>query len=246
MKRGGRDSPGACARTCGAGRPSDLTVPPRQLNFRRFGESPAMARLPQWLLACVFTGLATPALAATEPLPIGDSGAYVRHLAELINDYRAHSGLGPLELAADLSALASEHAMQMVAHRRLSHDGFRDRFDRTQARICVEERRTELPARRGPARRVARVSGSSPEPAGAQVGSHGHRTAPSVRRVLRLQLNSSAARPAHAARAVCCRALIDAAPRSAGFDTSISASSAVVTARSSRFEGRAALTRTNR
>lgn len=97
-----------------------------------------MARLPQWLLACVFTGLATPALAATEPLPIGDSGAYVRHLAELINDYRAHSGLGPLELAADLSALASEHAMQMVAHRRLSHDGFRDRFDRTQARICVE------------------------------------------------------------------------------------------------------------
>jgi|WetSurMetagenome_2_1015567.scaffolds.fasta_scaffold557425_1 uncharacterized protein YkwD len=97
-----------------------------------------MARARQWLLACVFTGLAVHAHAASEAPALGENSAYVRHLAALINDYRARNGLGPLELAADLSALASEHAGQMVAHHRLSHDGFRDRFDRTQARICVE------------------------------------------------------------------------------------------------------------
>lgn len=97
-----------------------------------------LARLRRWLLACALTGIAAPALAVTEPLPVGESSPYVRHLAALINDYRARNGLGPLELAPELNSLASEHTMQMVANRRLSHDGFRDRFDRTQARICVE------------------------------------------------------------------------------------------------------------
>jgi uncharacterized protein YkwD len=63
---------------------------------------------------------------------------YARRLAELINDYRANRGLGPLELVPELSALASEHSTQMAEHRRLSHDGFRSRFDRTRARVCVE------------------------------------------------------------------------------------------------------------
>ncbi len=65
-------------------------------------------------------------------------GAYARHLALLINDYRARKGLGPLELVPDLSAIASEHSTQMAQYGRLSHDGFFDRFDRTSARICVE------------------------------------------------------------------------------------------------------------
>jgi uncharacterized protein YkwD len=79
-----------------------------------------------------------PSHAPAEPTSAWQASPYVRHLAQLINDYRANKGLGPLELVADLSDLASEHASQMSALRRLSHDGFRDRFDRTRARICVE------------------------------------------------------------------------------------------------------------
>jgi len=66
------------------------------------------------------------------------AGAYAQHLARLINEYRSDRGLSPLQLASDLTALASEHALQMAEQRRLSHDGFRDRFDRTRARVCVE------------------------------------------------------------------------------------------------------------
>ncbi len=63
---------------------------------------------------------------------------YTRHMAQLINDYRARNGLAPLVLVTDLSALAAEHSSQMAEQRRLSHDGFRGRFDRTSARVCVE------------------------------------------------------------------------------------------------------------
>ena len=66
------------------------------------------------------------------------ASAYAQHLARLINEYRSNKGLSPLELVSDLTGLASEHALQMAEERRLSHDGFRDRFDRTRARICVE------------------------------------------------------------------------------------------------------------
>ena len=67
-----------------------------------------------------------------------DLSPYVRQLAALINEYRATRGLAPLELAPDLSALASEHSLQMAEQRHLSHEGFRNRFDRTRARLCVE------------------------------------------------------------------------------------------------------------
>ncbi len=63
---------------------------------------------------------------------------YVRHLGELINQYRARNGLPPLELVPDLSMIASEHSTEMAQEHRLSHDGFRGRFARTDARICVE------------------------------------------------------------------------------------------------------------
>lgn len=71
---------------------------------------------------------------------LSDGGAapYARHLATLINEYRSYRGLPALELVGDLSALAYEHSSTMAASGRLSHDGFYDRFDRTKARICVE------------------------------------------------------------------------------------------------------------
>jgi uncharacterized protein YkwD len=67
-----------------------------------------------------------------------DTGLYVRKLALLINEYRSNRGLAPLELASELNELASEHSSQMAEQRRLSHDGFRERFDRARARLCVE------------------------------------------------------------------------------------------------------------
>ena len=84
----------------------------------------------------------TTALAAapTTSAAVSEGGAapYARHLAALINEYRSYRGLPALELVGDLSALAYEHSSTMAASGRLSHDGFHDRFDRTRARICVE------------------------------------------------------------------------------------------------------------
>jgi len=83
-------------------------------------------------LASAASHLAAEPGSGTEVIP------YVRRLAALINEYRADRGLAPLELVPDLSALASEHSLQMAEQRHLSHDGFRNRFDRTRARLCVE------------------------------------------------------------------------------------------------------------
>jgi uncharacterized protein YkwD len=63
---------------------------------------------------------------------------YAQHLADLINRYRQQHGLGRLMVADDLASMADQHTSQMADQRRLSHDGFRDRFDRTNAKICVE------------------------------------------------------------------------------------------------------------
>lgn len=82
-------------------------------------------------------GMASPAT-ANEGAARDWGGPYERHLGDLINEYRARHGLAPLQLVPDLNALASEHAGRMAGLHRLSHDGFRDRFDRTHARICVE------------------------------------------------------------------------------------------------------------
>lgn len=70
--------------------------------------------------------------------PTAAAGGYARRLADLINDYRRDHGLGPLAVVEDLKAIASEHSSRMASQRRLSHDGFRNRFERTNARICVE------------------------------------------------------------------------------------------------------------
>ena len=38
----------------------------------------------------------------------------------------------------ELNAIAIEHSAQMAQQRRLSHDGFQQRFDRTGSQLCVE------------------------------------------------------------------------------------------------------------
>jgi uncharacterized protein YkwD len=105
-----------------------------------------------WLLAALVAG--APALAQDAPAPAhqwsqdrtgAQSGRYELHLAALINAYRADRGLPPLELTAELNVLASEHSSRMSGYRRLSHDSFRDRFDRTRAGICVENVGVDFP-----------------------------------------------------------------------------------------------------
>jgi uncharacterized protein YkwD len=66
------------------------------------------------------------------------AGGYAQRLADLINQYRQQHGLGPLTLTEDLASIATEHTAQMAGEHRLSHDGFTHRFDRTNARMCVE------------------------------------------------------------------------------------------------------------
>lgn len=90
------------------------------------------------LLGLFATLLAGPC-AAAERAPAGSTtDAYVRHLAGLINDYRLRNGLGPLAFAGELAALAGEHSESMSEQRRLSHEGFRARFDRASSKLCVE------------------------------------------------------------------------------------------------------------
>lgn len=76
---------------------------------------------------------------ASEPLPaLSETDGYTDRLATLINDYRRAHGLGPLSFAVELASLASEHTERMVSVRQLSHEGFRDRSQRTGSRVCVE------------------------------------------------------------------------------------------------------------
>src|SRR5512139_3159493 len=97
-----------------------------------------MRYLRKTLAVLVLAGGIGAGTVANESAATDRGGPYERHLADLINEYRARHGLAPLQLVPDLSTIASEHAGRMAELHRLSHDGFRDRFDRTRARVCVE------------------------------------------------------------------------------------------------------------
>ena len=90
------------------------------------------------LIGVLAVSLSTQLAAATRVETLAVSEGYVRHLGNLINDYRAGHGLQPLIPAENLVALADEHSAGMAAQRKLSHDGFRDRAQRTQSAVCVE------------------------------------------------------------------------------------------------------------
>jgi uncharacterized protein YkwD len=80
--------------------------------------------------------LAVTLLAFTTVASAADNGAV--ELGKLINDYRALHRLPPLALVAPLSELAREQATRMRRERRLSHDGFQERFARAHSPVCVE------------------------------------------------------------------------------------------------------------
>jgi uncharacterized protein YkwD len=77
-------------------------------------------------------------IATTAPAFAQSTDGFDRHLADLINRYRANQGLAPLTVTPDLVTIATEHSTDMAVRRHLSHDGFYDRYNRTGSRICVE------------------------------------------------------------------------------------------------------------
>jgi uncharacterized protein YkwD len=72
------------------------------------------------------------------PRETGSVSGYAMRVLEVVNEYRQRNGLAPLRIAEDLGSIAAVHSVQMAERRRISHDGFRERFDRTTSRICVE------------------------------------------------------------------------------------------------------------
>lgn len=52
-----------------------------------------------------------------------------------VNEVRKEKGLPPLEYNEDLAQMAREHSEEMATDRKLSHDGFSERFDAARAKI---------------------------------------------------------------------------------------------------------------
>lgn len=75
---------------------------------------------------------------ASQSSEIGTVSRYALRVLEVVNEYRQRNGLAPLRIAEDLGSIAQSHSVKMAERRRISHDGFRERFDRTTSRICVE------------------------------------------------------------------------------------------------------------
>ncbi len=59
-------------------------------------------------------------------------------LMERINTYRYQHGLGTLQFNGRLNQLARQHSMDMYRQRRMSHQGFDDRFRYSGSHLCVE------------------------------------------------------------------------------------------------------------
>lgn len=66
------------------------------------------------------------------------SGGFEDELLSRINAWRQEHGLVQLSRDSRLDGLAQEQARAMRDAKRLSHDGFDGRFDRSGSRHCVE------------------------------------------------------------------------------------------------------------
>ncbi|MBI3154662.1 MAG: CAP domain-containing protein [Burkholderiales bacterium] len=102
---------------------------------------PAAAARRAWphaACACfLLLALAWPA-AARAQAPADRAAELAERVAALVNDYRVQQQLGALRAAQALDQLADEHSRQMAATGRISHEGFRGRFERAASTLCVE------------------------------------------------------------------------------------------------------------
>lgn len=84
-------------------------------------------------IAVAFVGAVLPAAALAE-----SADAYALRLEALVGEYRSRNGVAPLAVDERLAALAREHSASMAAAGRMSHDGYRSRFQRSGYAMCVE------------------------------------------------------------------------------------------------------------
>ena len=63
---------------------------------------------------------------------------YETKLLQDINQYRVRHALNPLRIDSTLQGLAKSHSLRMDGENCLSHDAFRERFERCGYSHCVE------------------------------------------------------------------------------------------------------------
>lgn len=81
------------------------------------------------------------ATAATRPAVAADAlpaDTWREQVLQALNGVRRSQGLADLQLAPELLPIAQGHSDDMAARRRLSHDGFDARMDRSGSLLCVE------------------------------------------------------------------------------------------------------------
>lgn len=69
---------------------------------------------------------------------IGEGSSFAEQVMRVVNARRAAMGLRALEPDAELFLIAHAHSQDMAQARRMSHDGFAQRFGRTTSTLCVE------------------------------------------------------------------------------------------------------------
>ncbi len=90
------------------------------------------------LLIVLLLGVLTAAsVQARERRPSGVTAYGATLLAE-INSYRQENGLNSLRFDPALVRLAQRHSFEMFRQKRMSHSKFRERFQRSGSRLCVE------------------------------------------------------------------------------------------------------------
>jgi uncharacterized protein YkwD len=89
------------------------------------------------LLVLLLVSLAATAVQAKAMRPAGVT-AYGETLLAEINLYRQESGLNPLRFDPALVQLAQKHSFEMFQQKMLSHRNFKQRFERSGSRSCVE------------------------------------------------------------------------------------------------------------
>jgi uncharacterized protein YkwD len=126
------------------------------------------ARTAKWFCAIVALGLVlglrAPSLAAqgdgfvrasyAPPAPVqrqpesrdpATATRYAGRLVDAINEYRAANNLPKLQPAIQLDTIALQHSARMSESRRISHDGFAQRFESTDSSMCVENVGSRFP-----------------------------------------------------------------------------------------------------
>jgi uncharacterized protein YkwD len=90
------------------------------------------------VVAAALTVVAGSAVAPVIAAGKDDDAQFQPRLAQLVNQYRANKGLPALTIDNTLAELAREHSGAMAREKRMSHDAFPSRVQRSGYGMCVE------------------------------------------------------------------------------------------------------------